>query len=387
MSTIKVNTIDNAGSNVDFPHKLKVRGSAIEQGYTASGTEPSSPSAGDYWFDSTNEKTFQYIDSQFKEISIKPPQIAWGGTRGFRLGGNGSNIIDYFDIQTSGNAVDFGDIAGSTTARQGGSVGNQSRVVTGLGFSNFSGSYTQEDRMEYITCSTTGNAVNFGNLTVGRYENFAVSNGTRGVFMGGKGSGDATNIMDYITIATTGDATDFGNLNSYNLGGSNYDQRSAHAAISGSTRGVIGGGGNNYRGGGDEIQYITIATAGNATNFGDLTANRANFSGCSDLTRGLFMGGAAETGGQENINNNIQYITLDTAGNAADFGDLTYTSQGSASCADNTYGCQYGGYGAGYAQVNTIDRVTIATLGNSADHGDLTDNKGLYTQGASGNAA
>ena len=62
MSTLKVNTIGNKGSAVDFPNKLKVRGNAIEQAYTASGTEPSSPSAGDIWYDSTNKVVYQYIN-------------------------------------------------------------------------------------------------------------------------------------------------------------------------------------------------------------------------------------------------------------------------------------------------------------------------------------
>jgi hypothetical protein len=189
--------------------------------------------------------------------------------------------------------------------------------------------------------------------------------------------------MDYITIASTGNATDFGNLFQYG----SYTARSKAAVISGSTRGVMAGGASNASGAHPDIQYITIATTGNALDFGDLTRNVSSVSGCSDLTRGLIMGGSAETGGSGNINNNIDYITLDTTGNAADFGDLTYTSQGAAASADNTYGCHYGGYGSGFAQVNTIDRCTIQTLGNSADHGDLTDTNGLYTQGASGNAA
>jgi acyl-homoserine lactone acylase PvdQ len=99
------------------------------------------------------------------------------------------------------------------------------------------------------------------------------------------------------------------------------------------------------------------------------------------------MGGSAETGGTGNLSNVNEYITIDTLADAADFGNLTYTSQGAAACADNTYGCHYGGYGNSFAEVNTIDRCTIQTLGNSVDHGDLTNTLGLYTQGASGNAA
>jgi hypothetical protein len=63
--------------------------------------------------------------------------------------------------------------------------------------------------MDYITIATTGNATNFGNLTVSRGLLAGVSNATRGVFGGGTTS---SAVMDYITVATTGNATNFGNL-------------------------------------------------------------------------------------------------------------------------------------------------------------------------------
>jgi hypothetical protein len=263
-------------------------------------------------------------------------------------------------------------------------VGNQSRIVIALGISAYSGGQTAEDRMEYITCSTAGNGTNFGNLTQGKYSAQGASNGTRGVFFGGLNtSGSYINVLDYITIASTGDATDFGDLVTYG----SYSARARGAVISNATRGVMAGGASDAAGAHPDIQYITIATAGNATDFANLTRNVTNTSGCSDLTRGLIMGGSAETGGTGNLSEVNEYITIDTLADAADFGNLTYTSQGAAACADNTYGCHYGGYGNGFAEVNQIDRCTIQTLGNSVDHGDLTNTLGLYTQGASGNAA
>ena len=58
---------------------------------------------------------------------------------------------------------------------------------------------------------TPSNAIDFGDLSSPRYELDSVSNGTRGVFYSGVTTGDAhTNIIDYITIATLGNATDFG---------------------------------------------------------------------------------------------------------------------------------------------------------------------------------
>ena len=66
------------------------------------------------------------------------------------------------------------------------------------------------------------------------------------------------------------------------------------------------------------IQYITIASTGNATDFGDLTVARALPGGASNSTRGIFAGGEAPS-----ISNIIDYITIASTGNGADFGDLT----------------------------------------------------------------
>ena len=109
MSTLKVDTIGNKGSAVDFPNKLTVRGNAIEQAYTESGTEPSSPSEGDIWWDSSNEKVYQYINGEFKEISIKAV-LKNAGDRAVHHGaytttsGLGEERLDYWAISTLGNA-------------------------------------------------------------------------------------------------------------------------------------------------------------------------------------------------------------------------------------------------------------------------------------------
>ena len=54
-------------------------------------------------------------------------------------------------------------------------------------------------------------AVDFGNLTEGRYLYDSCSNGSRGLFAGGYAPGDRDTI-DYITIGTQSDAVDFGEL-------------------------------------------------------------------------------------------------------------------------------------------------------------------------------
>jgi hypothetical protein len=116
-------------------------------------------------------------------------------------------------------------------------------------------------------------------------------------------NGSDQTTIDYITIASTGNATDFGDMLSANRDG---------AAFSSDTRGIYGGGSST-----NVIQYITIASTGNMTDFGDLGAAMGNGgTGGSSNTRGLFTM-------LSNSDNRIEYVTIASTGNASDFGDLT----------------------------------------------------------------
>ena len=65
---------------------------------------------------------------------------------------------------------------------------------------------------EYITISTTGNAVDYGDLSVDRTRQASVSSNTRAVWAGGNEAPAFSNIIDYFTIASTGNAADFGDM-------------------------------------------------------------------------------------------------------------------------------------------------------------------------------
>lgn len=75
MSTLKIDELKNNGSAIDLPNGIKVGGNEIVQGYTSSGTEPASPATGDFWWDSTNELLYQYVNGEFKAIGITPPPV------------------------------------------------------------------------------------------------------------------------------------------------------------------------------------------------------------------------------------------------------------------------------------------------------------------------
>jgi len=72
------------------------------------------------------------------------------------------------------------------------------------------------------------------------------------------------------------------------------------------------------------IDYVTMATAGNATDFGDLTVARSDPASASNGTRATFGGGHSSSA----TDDTIDYVTIDTAGNATDFGNLSVGRSG-----------------------------------------------------------
>ena len=198
--------------------------------------------------------------------------------------------------------------------------------------------------------------------------------GSRGVFAGGSTSNTT---IDYITIATLGNATDFGDLTV----GRNYP-----SGMDNATRGVFAGGGSNT----NVMDYITILTTGNATDFGDLTVGRTSGGGLNNSTRGV-MGG----GNSGSVTNVMDYITIATTGNATDFGDLTLARSSLAGLNSDTRGVFGGGANGLGAYNNNMDYITVDTTGNATDFGDLTAvtggaggisnlTRGLFTGGYTG---
>jgi hypothetical protein len=153
--------------------------------------------------------------------------------------------------------------------------------------------------------------------------------GGRGVWMGGYITTANDDTIDYVTIASLGDAVDFGDVT---VAGERVGQ-----GLSNGTRGVCGVWWST-----DIMEYITFATTGNATNFGDLTLARAP-SGVSNGTRGCFGGGLSGGAPQDEID----YITIATTGNAVDFGDLTDERSVTGSLSNETRGLWCGGDDSG----------------------------------------
>ena len=183
--------------------------------------------------------------------------------------------------------------------------------------------------------------------------------GTRGVMMGGivaGGSGKNATI-DYWTMASTGDAIDFGDCTAASGMGAGFASR---------VRGVNAGG---FTRDSANFDYVTIMSTGNALDFGDLpvTHSVSSDGGFSSETRGVFHQGLST--GPTTFHNIINYVTISSTGNAQDFGDTTTTRLHSPGVSSPTRGVWAGGYNP--STVGEMDYVTIASTGNAKDFGEL----------------
>ena len=314
-------------------------------------------------YNTDSSKVELYDGSQWTEVQSSRPDLN-GGARGVFGGGTPAfNVIDYATISSTGNAIDFGDLTQSRA--EGAALSSQTRGVwTGHSVPGAGG-----NTMDFVTISSTGNAVSFGNLTTTiRQSMGGGANSTRGIWAGGYAvPGGRVNTIEYITIATTGNAQDFGDLTT---------ATSAPISAASSTRCVFAGGSTPADN--NTIEFITISTLGNSADFGDLTRTDHSMASVTNATRAVFASGGAKT-------NTLDFITIATLGNAQDFGDLNRTNTyAMSSASSSTRGVFSGG---GYpSSTNEMSYITILTVGNAIDFGDLTLSRSLMMRGICSNA-
>ena len=281
--------------------------------------------------------------------------------------------VIYQNIETTGSFGSFGNITAPQNWASGG-IGNNTRAVLAGGRANNApATATYTLAMIYTTFGTSGTWTAFGNLTgTARASIASGGNSTRGVSMGGN-SGTAPpggyNSIDYITIATTGNAAAFGVLGTTKNGGGTANSPTRTVLMAGTSPAPT-----NPTQGVAFMQYITLATTGNATPFGNLGTGVASVcGGVSSSTRGILAGGGTIPANA--IQSLMQYITIATAGNSTTFGNLVAAKVQGVSTASNTRGIWSGGKsgpaGANPA-LNTTDYVTIATTGNGVSWGTLS---------------
>jgi hypothetical protein len=322
---------------------------------------------GTKWVNTTSGQIFICIDDTAGANSWIGQEgsnvgTAFMGDRAVWAGGNltggGSptvtNRIQYNTIDSTGNATDYGDLV---TAVGGGPVG-----ASGAGRGTFAGGYTapgNTDDIQYITISSTGNASVLSDLP-SQMSGQGASDGVRGWI---RHNGTA-NIYQW-TISSTANAIDWADLNySTNYGlaaGCSLQDRLFYA-------GGHDGNVTTY----DYISYKSTLNNTIAQDFGNLQEAAYQTAGTSDGTKGFILGGHIQSGA---VTNKMQVITIATTGNASDWGNMT-TINMSQGCCGNTSRCLAAGGGpnGGNDQTNVIMywNPTLGT-GNAVDFGDLID--------------
>ncbi len=304
-----------------------------------------------------DHKTIEFWDGNF----WKQVDNTTRSGRGLFGGGQPGSVkkIDSLEIMSQGNGVDFGDLINSNANKM--AFANSIRGI-------FVGGSSSGTDMDYVSIASQGNGVDFGNLTGARGYGGGASSSTRGLAIGGwPGSNPPSNVIDYVEIMTIGNALDFGDL---------FTGRYNHSSFSSPTRAFAYAGVNNNNGTQEaSIEMITIASKGNATDFGDAAAEAsATLCGSSSPVRGIMGGGIS---GPTYLNH-IQYLTMSSSGSAQIFGELTSARQRPGGASTQTRSVFYGGATDGN-DYTIIDFITIASTGNAQDFGEVND-KNAYTK-------
>ena len=183
----------------------------------------------------------------------------------------------------------------------------------------------------------------------------------RGIYCGGSIGPSQVKNIDYIEIATQGNAQSFGELSVAREGMS-------LGTISSTIRGLSMAGWTGSAS--DVIDYLTIASGGNSIDFGNSSQARGWGAGMSSSTRGLSAGGYSPS-----TVNTIDYVEIMTLGNALDFGDLPVGKESTVGMSSPTRGII--GTGMSPSWISEVDYITMASKGNAVVFGDLGEVRGL----------
>jgi len=316
--------------------------------------------------------------------AVTPRGLFMGGVQS--SGDKNVDTVDYVTIASAGNATDFGNLSsGRANASRGGGCGSATRGLIaggngrGGGATNTLRGGNEDDAIEYFTFATLGNATDFGNLSGIKEDVASCSSATRGIFSGGYADSPGANninVIEYVTIASTGNVTDFGDMIEHDA---SYPGIIQHGGGGGTTRGIFATGRNPNQ---NIIQYITIASTGNAADFGDTRAAGRKPSIGSSNTRYIIaaINGTLDDGDAFGYSQEAEYVTIASTGNATDFGNLASGDHDSRAGTSNSLRMVIGG---GSGPTNEIEYLTIANTGNGTDFGDLTLARNQLMSGSS----
>ena len=316
--------------------------------------------AGAMRFNTDSSQLEIYDGNQWTGVLGTSPEQQTGGTRGLWFGGEGPgspaprNTIQFVNVDSTGNAVDFGDMSQVRTE-----LSAAASRVRAFAIGGFLGSQptNYSNALDMVTIASTGNATDFADVTQ-RGQQTSCASATRALTAGGVYAGVANNVIDFFTMSSQANGLDFGDLSITGRGS---------AGCSSPTRGIFFLGDNNGSTIVNTIEYVTISTTGNTADFGDTTDIARYLGGCSNAIRGIRAGG--NTG---SVINTIDFITISTLGDAKDFGDLTQVTSGAhGGAASPTRAVFAGGYSP--SKTDVISYVQIMTTGNAIDFGNLVE--------------
>ncbi len=232
-----------------------------------------------------------------------------------------SGDMDYVTMASEGDSIDFGDLS-QARATYGGSFSSSTRGVWAGGYNNTL-SPKSVNTMDYVQIGTLGNALDFGDMRQKQYNHTAASSPTKGfIFSGSLGDGNeiqmsniastgqtmtevgvtatdtgsmmacansvravifgggnpVTDLIQRFEMSSLGNAVEFGNLSGIKMLGAAVADGTRAVSVSGRTPTTV-----------NIIEFVQIATGGSAEDFGDMTdgLGRQKFMACSDSHGGV----------------------------------------------------------------------------------------------------
>ena len=351
-STVTVGTVESVSIGTHFsPPKggIEERGDNFIEGMMRFNTDFNTME----FYNGNEWRQFTYIT----DIQNSPGSRGRGIiTSGINDSSVMTNQYDFITITRLGNSAHFGDMVIGVRDKQG--CGSAIRAIFGGGADGS----TYKKAMDYVTIAVQGNAINFGDLSVINVHNSALSSSTRGIWGGGYAP-SLVNTIEYVEISTLGDALDFGDLSGDMSSGSGYVGSCASPV-----RGLFTGGTNPNSPAGDNVirsvENITIASKGNSFKFGDLSAKHQRPTATSNGIIGLIFSGGDIAA--------ISAIDMSSDGDAVHFGDLVIPRYSGFSSCSKVRAVHGGGEPGSGGRTNSMEFVTISTAGNAQDVGDLS---------------
>ena len=181
----------------------------------------------------------------------------------------------------------------------------------------------------------------------------------RGFFHGGRNNPNHYSDINLITIASTGNASDFGDMSIKRNGGAGN--------VSSSTRALVAGGYDlDATANTTSIDYFIMSSSGGGNDFGDLIEASNGFGGVSNDTRGIYGGAYPSYSGV------LSSVIIASTGSASSFGSLIAGSVASTGGFNSPTRGIFSGIELSSGAIARTEFVTILSTGNSQEFGDLS---------------